>query len=65
MDLQEYLDRKNHNFKGSWRRPVDEKYAKPLWKKEPEEMDFGTCGCKKGMHYYVDGKCQYCEKEKD
>ena len=64
MCLHEFLIRKHHSAKGSWRRPTDEKYAKPFHKKRVEEMDFGTCGCKKGIHHYVNGRCANCGKEK-
>jgi len=65
MPLQEYLNRKYHVRKGSWRRPTDEKYAKPFHKKAADEIDFGTNGCKNGFHYFAKGgRCAYCKRTK-
>lgn len=49
--------------KGSWKRPTDSTHA-PKWVQE--QIDMGRLGCKKGFHYFIDGKeCKYCGKTKE
>lgn len=60
MPLSDYLHRRNHVSKGSWRRPIDTRHAS---KEALEHDDFGTIGCKGGVgihHPLRGGRCKYC-----
>lgn len=60
MPLEEYLSRKNHLSKGSWKRPINKDHALP---EALGEDDFGTTGCKQGRGFYhplIAGRCKYC-----
>ena len=60
MPLAEYLHRRNHVSKGSWKRPIDSRYAR---KEALQGDDFGRTGCKDGygmFHPMEKGKCIYC-----
>jgi len=60
MELQEYLHRKHHVSKGSWKRPIDKEHAS---KEALAQDDYGQLGCKGGrgfFHPMVNGLCKYC-----
>lgn len=59
MPLAQYLERKNHLSKGSWKRPEDKKHQL----KGQVKDDYGRTGCKNGygvFHPLRDGRCLYC-----